>query len=523
MRRGLGLRNLFGALAIFTLACQPAQPGPAPAKDAPTAAPAAKQPAAQGVSPTRVVIGATETIESPSPYAHIDPVKFGIWCEVYGCLIRQDWEKGGYGGQLAESWKVENPTTWAFSLRKGVEWQDGSPLTAGDVVHSFERIMNDPATPQKQLIQPIARVEAVGDETFKIITKEPTATLLNFIKDIAITNKALYGQYGDNVYKDKPVGAGPYMFKELVPDQHVTIVKNPNWWAGPVQGPDEVVFRVMRETEVRVAALLNNEVQIAQYIPPHMAERVTSNSTTRIVPFDAIEGMFLAMRPDSPPFDNKLVRQAVAYAVDRDAIIKNVLQGYAERLDGPIGQSRYGYNPDLRPKYTYDPEKAKQLLTQAGYPNGVDVELSTPVGRYTQDKQISEAAAHMLTTVGIRTKLVTPEWATLWDNVMKGRVPFYYMGRLIFDPDDLRTYFETGVTPRIGYSNPKFDELLRKQRSTFDPEERQKTIFELTNLLTEEAPAHFMWRHKILTGMARSVEFPQRPDDRLFANDIRVR
>jgi peptide/nickel transport system substrate-binding protein len=114
---------------------------------------------------------------------------------------------------------------------------------------------------------------------------------------------------------------------------------------------------------------------------------------------------------------------------DRDTIIATLLKGQATRLDGPIGPGQYGYNPNLKPKYQYDPTKAKQLVTEAGFPNGVDVEFYTPVGRYTLDKQIAEAIVPMLTEAGIRTKLQTPEWATLWANVQAGKVPFYYMGR----------------------------------------------------------------------------------------------
>ncbi len=315
------------------------------------------------------------------------------------------------------------------------------------------------------------------------------------------------------------------MYKELVPNQHVIIVKNPNWWGGPVEGPDEVIYRVIREPEVQVTALLNNELQIAQFIPPHLAERVSSNPNAKIAQVDSIEIMFLAMSPKTKPWDNKLMRQAVAYAIDRDAIIKSVLQGYARRLDGPVGPGQYAYNPDLQPKYTYNPEKAKQLVAQAGFPNGIDVELSTPVGRYTQDKQISEAVVPMLSAVGIRTKLLTPEWSTLWDNVMKGNIPFYYMGRgSVLDPGlPLSQYFETGGSPRIGYSNPQLDELFRRERAAFDPAERKKVLSDLMSLLTEEAPGHFMWTHNLLWGMSKSIEYKPRPDARIFANEIRVR
>src|SRR5207253_5185275 len=133
-------------------------------------------------------------------------------------------------------------------------------------------------------------------------------------------------------------------FKELVPNQHLVIGKNPSWWGGRVDGPDEVVYRVMREPEVRVTALLNGEIQIAEFIPPHLAVRVSGGPRVKLVTYDSLEPMFLAMSPKTPPWDNKLVRQAVAYAIDRDAIIQGVLLGQAQRLDGPIGPGQYAYD-----------------------------------------------------------------------------------------------------------------------------------------------------------------------------------
>jgi peptide/nickel transport system substrate-binding protein len=517
------------AIASLLVACQSAAPPPtqrqagaAPAAEAP--APAA--PASRSAGPTRVAIGVTEAVESQNPYADTVSLLYGIWCEVLGCLVSYDFKTGDYAPGLAESWRVEDPTTWIFNLRRGVTWHDGSPFTAADVLHSFNRIANDPGSRQKSNISPVVeRVEIVDDHTIKVITKTPTAPLLDYFKElVAITSKAQYDQYGDDVWKEKPLGTGPYIFKELVPNQYLVIAKNPNWWGGAVDGPDEVVYRVMREPEVRATALLNGEIQIAQSVPPHMAERITAAPAKKIVTADTVEIMFLAMSPRTKPWDNKLVRQAVAYAIDRDAIIDGVFHGQAIRLDGPIGPGQYAYQPDLQPRYTYDPERARQLLAQAGYPTGLDVEFFTPVGRYTQDKQAAEAMTAMLNAVGIRARLLTSEWPTLWADVQVGKVPFYYMGRgSVLDPGrPLSEYFESGVSPRVGYSNPALDALFVKERGSFDPNERKKVLSDLLSLLTEEAPAHFLWRHKMLWGMAQNVDYTPRPDGRVFGRDIRL-
>jgi peptide/nickel transport system substrate-binding protein len=252
---------------------------------------------------------------------------------------------------------------------------------------------------------------------------------------------------------------------------------------------------------------------------------VNGSPNAKVVSTDSVELMFLAMQPKAKPWDNKLVRQAVAYAIDRDAIIQGVLRGQARRLDGPVGPGSYAYNPELQPKYTYNPEKAKQLLAQAGYPNGVDVEFVTPVGRYTQDKQVAEVITSQLTAVGIRTRLMTPEWPTMWADVQAGRTPFFYMGRgSVLDPEPaLSQYFETGISPRIAYSDPQLDALFARSRGAFVEADRKKVLSDIMSHITEEAPAHFLWTHNMIWGMAKNVDYAPRADTRMNAALIRVK
>ena len=140
------------------------------------------------------------------------------------------------------------------------------------------------------------------------------------------------------------------------------------------------------------------------------------------------------------------------------------------------------------------------------------------------EKQIGEAMVPMLNAVGIRAKLLTPDWPTLWANVQVGKVPFYYMGRgSVVDPSVfLAQYFGTGISPRIGYSNPKLDDLLALERQTFDPAKRKKVLSEAMSLINEEAPAHFLWRQLFLYGISKNIDHKPNPDGRVFGVDIRV-
>lgn len=479
-------------------------------------------PAANAQNRSQLVMGITENIGSYNPVADSVAFMSSVWCQVYGCLVSYDFTTGRYTGMLAERWEVADPNTWIFHLRRDVKSHDGHPLTAEDVVFSIDRMKNDPQSKQRATVAQIRSAEAIDPHTVKVITKEPTAGLLEYITDrLMIMQKRLIETHGaQQADRKHPYGFGPYRLKELVVDSRVVLEKNPDWPGIRRENPDIVIYRLMREPEQRVTALVNGEIQIAQYVPPHLAERIEQSAGHRVESTPSIEMMFLAMSPRVEPWDNKKLRQAVAYAIDREAIIKAVLQEQAVVLHGPLGRGQYGYDPDLEPKYSYDPEKARALVKEAGFPNGVDVELFTPVGRYVNDKQAAQAMTAMLTAVGIRTTLKTPEWSTLWSDVQRGRVPFFYMGRggMIGPGPAISQYFETGGSPRIKYSNSEVDALLRKSRETFEEKEYRKLVNRAFSILLEDAPAHFLWQQKILYGVADGVTFSPRPDHRVFGH-----
>ena len=298
--------------------------------------------------------------------------------------------------------------------------------------------------------------------------------------------------------------------------------ENPDWPGIRPENPDHLVFVRIQEEEARVTALLNGEVQIATAIAPHLAQRVEAAPGVKAVGVPSVEVMFLAMNPHFPPWNNKKLRQAVAYAIDREAIVKSVFQGRAEALHGPIGPGQYAYSADIKPKYRYDPEKAKALVKEAGFPNGVDVNLFASADRYVNDRQSSEAIAAMLTQVGIRTHLHILDYSIEWPNVRKGVVPFYYQGRgSVIDPSPmLEQYFQSGVTPRIGFSDPKLDEILQAERREFDPARRKALLLQVFDRIQEDVPAVFLWRIDALYGISNKVKFKPHSDERIFGTDI---
>lgn len=476
-----------------------------------------------------VTIGVVNDFAGWDPYADSTAQMYMIWCQTYGCLGTFNTNTGEYEPLLAESWETEknDPRIWYFHLRHGLKrHHDGKELGAEDVVHSIDRAKHDAHTAQASNVQPVASAEAVDKYTVKVTTKEPTAPLLDYLFDrLIITGKDLFDKYGVAADRKAPYGWGPYVVKDIAIGQRMVLDKNPDWPGIKPENPDHIVFIRIREDEPRVTALLNGEVQIATAIPPHLAQRVDSAPGMKALGVPSVEVMFLAINSHFPPWNNKKLRQAAAYAIDRETIVKSVFQGRAEALDGPIGPGQYGYSPDVKPKYPYDPEKAKQLVKDAGFPSGVDVNLFASADRYVNDRQSSEAVAAMLTKVGIRTQLHILDYSIEWPNVRKGLVPFYYQGRgSVIDPSPmLQQYFETGVTPRIGFSDPKLDGMLRAERREFNPAQRKALLLKAFDLIQEEVPAVFLWRIDALYGVSDKVKFKPHSDERIFGTDIAVK
>jgi peptide/nickel transport system substrate-binding protein len=480
---------------------------------------------AHAQSRSRVNIAVTETSDTHNPYGDSNSLMYGVWCHVYGCLIEYDFDKADYKGLLAQSWEVADPKTWIFHLRRDIRWQNGDPLRADDVVHSFNRVLTDPQSKQKQNLSMVASVAAVDDHTVKVTTKEPTAPLLSYLTQFIITNKAVFDRYGARVADEQhPVGAGEYKLERLVAGQMFALTKNTGFpgMQSRRDAPDRIVYQIVREPEVRAVGLFNGEFQIVERLAPDLIPQVVKNPNTKLASVAAAEFMFLGMTPKHPPWNNKLVRQAVCYAIDRDAIIKNILRGQALRLDGVVGPGQYGYDPATKERYPFAPEKSKALLKQAGFANGVDVDLYTSTGRYLFDRTIATAIVPMLQAVGIRATLHTPEVSTYWSDIQRGEVPFYYWGRQsVIDPSPaMSQYFETGGSPRIGISDPDIDRWLALERVTFDPGQRKKILNKAFDAILDAAPACFLWRYRNVYGMSKSINLTQRPDDRISPTDI---
>jgi peptide/nickel transport system substrate-binding protein len=522
--RPLALQLVPRLLLPVLLLCAACAP-PASRPQAPEAQPGGeRQGQAGGKTRVTIVLG-SEPI-SANPYGDSATPVYGMWMHMLEPLVYWNPHTAQNEPLLAESWRALDEYTWEFKLRQGVRFHDGSELTAEDVVHSYTRIRDDPESKQRSTLAHVERIEALDKYTVRLTTRVPDVALPFRLNNRVIGSKTAYERYGPGEADKHPVGTGPYMFKEWVQGQRWVVEKNPNYWNPERRATfDEVVFRWIKEPQAAVTALLNGEVDVIPNVPPQLVDRIQASSSAHVAATRGSRLMFLGMNSNYKPWDNVKVRQAVYHAIDRQALIQGVLGGRAYELNGPIGPGMYAYDPNLQPQYPYDPAAAKRLLAEAGYPNGLDVELQSPNGRYLKDKEISEAIVSMLGQVGIRARLVTPEWSKIWPDIQAGRVPFYLVGRgSVEDPSEyLHQYFRTGVTPRLGFSDPVVDSLLDAEQKEFDPAKRVELLRRAMSRIMEQAAMVFLFQYEDTYGVSNRVQFRPRGDEYIFAWDITPR
>jgi peptide/nickel transport system substrate-binding protein len=515
-------------------ASKPAAGGDTQAKPAGSTAPAApaapaaapKADAGAGAKPKRVTFAITTTLEGWSPYTQSGATGYSMWMQVLEPLVHKEFKdgKGVYVPKLAERFETTDGKTWTFYLRKGVKWSDGSEFTAADVVHSWNRIMNDDDSKQQgQLKAYVQSMETPDPYTMRAVLKQPNAVFMDEVRNRVISCKALFDKVGKEQADKNPIGTGPYLFKEWVDGQRFVVTRNPNYW-GPKPDVDEVIYRTIPEAEGRITSLLNGEVDIIERIEAQHVQRLQSSSNVKVEAVDGQRHLFLGMRPDMAPTDNLKVRQAIYHAIDRTPLVKNILQGYATELKGPLASFAIGYDPSL-PVYEFNPAKAKALLAEGGFPNGVSLDFYVPATQYAKAKEVGEAIVAMLKDVGITANMKTPEWGTFSNDYNTGKYGFYMIGRgNVEDPSAyLVQYFRTGGSKRLGYSNPKVDEWLDKQQGTIDEAERAKQLSEAQKLIMADAPAVFLYAYKDIYAAQNRVDWNPLPNENVLGFDVKVK
>jgi peptide/nickel transport system substrate-binding protein len=473
-------------------------------------------------SADRLTILTSVSLSSLDPYAFSSSPEYGIWTHMAESLVEVDYIKMGYVGVLAESWEFQGKR-WVFNLRRGVRFHDGSPFTAKDAIYSYQRVLNHKKSPQRYALTDITEMKAADDHTLILTTKEPTAMMIERLNNRNILSKTAADKYGSDV-EQHPTGTGPYKFVSFQRDGQLVLTRYDDYWGGKA-AIKEIITRKVGEDAARVSGLLAGQGDVINNVPVEEIARIESNPRTRIERAQGQRMYFLALNPVFKPFDNKLVRQALNYAIDPSVIIKHIYEGNGYVMNGPVASNVIGADPSLK-RYPLDPNKAKELLTKAGYPNGVDVKLYMAPDRYPKAREVCQVIADQLRKAAVRTELVAQEWPVFWgqDGVNGGKLPFYYVGRPAVDADTLyEQYFRSGVTKRIQYKNPEFDKLIDEEQITGDMKKRVELLRQAGRILMEDAPYVPLYTLAEIYGVAENVMWKATPGERVLAYEMKIR
>jgi peptide/nickel transport system substrate-binding protein len=326
---------------------------------------------------------------------------------VWDTLVRQDIKTGKMNPRLALSWKRIDPTTWEFKLRPGVKFHNGNPFNAEAVRYTVEECALNPKSGWLVNFKFLKKAEVVDDLTVRIISHKPFPIFLNRIASMLIYDPVYCKQVGDKKVAEAPMGTGPYQFVKHDRGNQLVLKKNPNYWEKGVPKIENLIFRIIPETSTRMSELISGGVDFAFYFTPDNLGMLKGN----VVPVETetIRVNFWQFdssgRASKTPLTDKRVRQAICHAIDRKAIIKNVMRGLAGELDSPMHPLQFGYDPSVK-FYDYNPEKARALLKEAGYEKGFTLDVW-----YYEDfqSQPNQAAMGYLSKVGIKVNLKSYE------------------------------------------------------------------------------------------------------------------
>ncbi len=444
---------------------------------------------------------------------------------------------------LAESHSLSaDGRTMTIKLRRGIRFTDGTPFDATAVKWNLDFFRNPANRIQFQfLVSEVTSVDVVDSNTVRISSGRAFVPLLAHLTHdfIGMHSPAAVERAGGMQapvgmpYGRAPVGTGPYVLKEWVRGDRLVLERNPNYWGPNKPALDQIVWRVIPDDGARVLALESGQIQVAVRVPPRDTSRLVLNRDIRVDRTSSLRTIYMAFNNQRRPFTDARVRQAFNYAVNKRAIVQTILGGAARVSDAPIAPGIVGYAPVMT--YAYDINKAKQLLTEAGFPQGLNVTIHHPSGRYVQDAAVAAAVQAQLRDAGINARLVTMEWATYLQvtnrPVEQTDIEMFMLGwgTVTGDADyGLYSLFHSsqwapGGSSRFFYKNTQVDGLLDQARAITDPARRAATYKQAMGIIMQDAPWLFLHSESQITALRRDVQgLIVHPTERVLAYNARV-
>lgn len=401
---------------------------------------------------------------------------------------------------LAERCEIPDPRTYVFHLRRGVHFHDGRPLTSRDVKYTFDSVIKGQiATTKSAAYRYVDRIEAPDDFTVIFRMKQPFVTLLWNVSDGAM-GIVPYGSSGPEMTR-KPVGSGPFRFVSAELDKQVTIERNEGYW-GEKAHLERVKFMVVPDTTTRALELRKGSADVEiNALTSDMVLTLEREGNLEVLRAPGSVLQYLAMNCRDPILQDQRVREALAYAIDRRPILRYLRRGFARAADNVLPPESWAYNPDV-PRHEYNPERARQLLDEAGYPekDGVRFHLTMKTSTEEDTRLLAAVLQQQLRGAGIAVDIRTFEFATFFSDVTKGVFQLYSLRWIAGneDPDIFEYAFDSDKFPPHGanrtfYSNPRVDALVERGRTELDADIRKQIYAEIQTILAQELPYINLW------------------------------
>ncbi len=495
-------------------------------------------------------IGLSAEPTSIDPHYHSLAPNNANVSHLYDRLIERD-ENSKLRPGLAVSWRLLDERTWEVKLRQGVTWHDGSPFTADDVIFTTERAPVVPNSPSSFSNYIRGRsYKKIDDYTIQITSPAPYPLVPNELSGYHIVSK----KYGDGAttadYNSgkAAIGTGPYKFGEYVPGDRIIYTRNDAYWGGK-PAFDKVVFKFLKAGPSRVAALLSGEVDLIEDVPTPDIERLRHEGRITLVQGVSSRAIFLMMdqwRATSPfvkakdgsdianPLKDRRVRLALSKAISRDAIVSRVMEGIALPAGQFLPDGYFGRSPKIKPA-AYDPDGAKKLLAEAGYPNGFKLTLHGPNGRYVNDAKIVEAISQMWTRIGVDTQFETMPPGVYFSRAAQGAQgnPEFSVSLIGWSPPSAENSgalkpivgtFDrdkgTGTSNMGRYSNAAVDQLITEALGTVDDAKRGELLARATETVLEDQaviPLHYQVN---VWGLRKGLTMKARADEATMARSV---
>ncbi len=496
----------------------PAQPTMAAAQPAATAKPATAPAQAAGPDPAKIkevlTTGYAVDAETFDPHYTRGTGTGAMTSLIYEQLVTRDTDTMELKPMLAVSWKNVDPLTWEFKLRQGVKFQNGEAFDAESVKASFARMTRkDLNTLAKSFIEGVYdSIEIVDPYTVRIKTKNPDPYWVSRIapEGVNMIPPKWAASTDDKTMAQKPVGSGPYRLVEFVPGDRTVLERNESYW-GDKPPTKRLVWKTIPEIRTRIAALQRGEIDIARDLEPDSVALVEKDANLKIFtqPNPSPYKIIFNVSQKGPDYmQDKRVRQALNYAVDKKALIKGLFNGMATEYFSVVSREMNDYAPGT--PYDYNPDKAKKLLADAGYPNGFETEIWVATNKWQMGEEAVQAIADYFAKVGVKAKVHTAEWAVYQTQASSFKIPtmFYYPHANRMWESDLYLGFFLPERQRWAYLIPPTDvqDLIRKSEQEFDDQKRDALSKQAQLKLWDEAPYLTLYEINYILGMNKKVQ-----------------